>query len=185
MPDNQEQLARSQEALARVQALAREARIRIEQDRIAREAEIKAAAEIRHKEAEARLADIREQQAHQPRRVDSVNDITYTSGGMPTSARLLNKMDDGYGNTVYTAYGKGDPIVRLDEIKPLSDRILAQQASFGTLGDQDRSRIQSEFDTSNGRAEGARPYRDYLNNQALGKRFEELKAKSPGPPKPR
>lgn len=134
-----------------------------------------------------RQASQEHRRLHYPQSLGMVNDIPFTPEGRPITQniRIINKWDDGYGNIVYTAttrtsITRGNTVYP-DQFKPLSDRIAAQQTSFERLGPQEQSRLHGEFDTSNGTAESVQSYKDYLNNQALGKRFEELKA---NPPKP-
>lgn len=126
-------------------------------------------------------AQIQDRLTHRPKNLGSVNDITFDSSGriVGPNMRIL-QWDDGYGNSVYTANTVGH-IFPVNQIHPLSDRIQAQQTSFGGLEVQEQLRLRREFDSSNGTAAGIQPYKAYLDNAALGKRFEELKAHPPRP----
>lgn len=135
-----------------------------------------------------RMDQVREQQAHRPRETETAaTDIQFTPEGRPVveNIRFIHKWDDGYGNVVYTANTRseitGGHIVGPVHIQPLSTRIQAQKASFRALEVDEQSRISGEFDSLGGNAASAKPYGDYLQNEALGKRFAELKSNPPRP----
>lgn len=124
---------------------------------------------------------------HRPQDVGMVNDISFTPDGRINlqEMRLIHQWDDGFGNMVYTANSRSDisrgNIVTPDQIHTLSDRIKTQQTAFGALNPGEQSTITTEFNSSKGAAASAQPYKDHLQNEALGKRFAELKANPPRP----
>lgn len=135
----------------------------------------------------SKIASTEIRRQHRPQDVDMVNDISFASDGRvtPQETRLIHQWNDGFGNTVYTANTRSDisrgNIVTPDQIHALSDRIKTQQTAFGALDADQQSTITREFDSSKGTATSAQPYKDHLQNEALGKRFAELKANPPRP----
>lgn len=130
----------------------------------------------KRREALERLAPARERLAHMPKQLGMVNDLSPTPKGDPR-VRVILKWNDGYENVVYVVAGT----TRLSEIKPLSDRIRVQGGALNQLSPEEQSRIRGEFSSSNGAAASIQPYNDFLQNEALGKRFEELKQNPPRP----
>lgn len=124
---------------------------------------------------------------HGPKDIGMVNDISFSPDGRINlqDIRLIHQWDDGFGNTVYTANTRNDisrgNIVTPDQIHALSDRIRTQQTAFGTLDHGQQSAITAEFNSSKGTVASVQPYKDHLQNEALGKRFAELKANPPRP----
>lgn len=124
---------------------------------------------------------------HRPRDMDTVNDMSFEPDGRIKiqEMRFIHQWDDGFGNTIYTANTTSDVrsrnITTPDQIHALSDRIRAQQTAFGGLDPEQQSTITAEFSSSKGIAASAQPYKDHLQNGALGKRFAELKANPPRP----
>lgn len=93
---------------------------------------------------------------------------------------VIFEWDDGYGNRVFT-----ETFVRpktsstgFDQIKPLSDKIQIGQTAFQRLEPDMQARLQAEFNSSNGTSSSVVFYREYLQNNSLGKRFQELKQKN-------
>lgn len=124
---------------------------------------------------------------HRPQDSGMVNDISFTpDGGINLQdMRLIHQWNDGFGNTVYTANTRDDiskgNIVTPDQIHALSERIRTQQTAFGILAPEQQTTITAEFNSSKGTAASAQTYTDHLQNEALGKRFAELKANPPRP----
>ena len=148
-------------------------------------ARVNADAEDIRRRQDALEQQLREDRLHRPKDLAMVSDISSGPDGRP-NMQLLHKWDDGYGNTVYTANTRADiaarKIVTPDQIQPLSRRIQAQQASFAELGADEQTLIRTEFDSSKaGVAEGIRPYDDFLQSEALGKRFQEIQQSRPTP----
>lgn len=167
-----------------MESLREQMNVALEEERRQQEA----ALEEHKKQTQARMDQLREQQAHRPRETETAaTDIQFTPEGRPVveNIRFIHKWDDGYGNVVYTANTRseitGGRIVGPAHIQPLSTKIQAQQGSFRTLEVDEQSRIRGEFDSLGDNASSAKPYGDYLKNEVLGKKFEELKANPPRP----
>lgn len=124
---------------------------------------------------------------HRPRDIGMVNDISFSPDGRINlqDMRLIHQWDDGFGNTIYTANTRSDiqagNIVTPDQIHALSDRIKTQQTTFNALDPEQQSNINTEFNSSEGATTGAQTYKDYLQNEALARRFAELKTNPPRP----
>lgn len=124
---------------------------------------------------------------HRPQDIGMVNDISFGPDGRINmqEMRLIHQWDDGFGNIIYTANSRSDiqrgNIVTPDQIHALSDRIKTQQSAFTALDPVQQSTLNGEFDSSKGTATSIQPYKDYLQNETLGKRFAELKANPPRP----
>ncbi len=116
-----------------------------------------------------------------PSRNDGVEDIPLTAEGTPNirEGRKILEWDDGYGNTFYTVH----PLTRRDfsgdEVKSLLAQMRTEQTSFNSLDPEEQSRIRTEFGSSNGTAEGVRPYTSFLQSETLRGRFEQLKPTIP------
>lgn len=152
--------------------------IQAQQDRAHR-----ALSEARARSA-ATEAQIKDQLAHRPKDLGVVNNITFdNSGRIVGPIRMIHQWDDGYRHLVYTETretGRSLQMVTPSQIQPLSERIQAQQAVFEGLNPTEQERIQAGF-KSGDKTIDTTPYTDYLQNEALGRRFEELKQNPPRP----
>ena len=151
-------------------------------ERIRRGLEANAAAS--HQAAQAALDRSSEQLAHQPKQLDSVNDmkaLLAAAGNRESIVDVRNrttihKWDDGYGKVIYLR-----PSVRIDQVQAVSARITEQRGAFDALGVDEQTSIRTDFESSKGIAESTQPYKDHLQSEALGKRFQELKQSPPAP----
>ena len=123
-----------------------------------------------------RLASREYRELHSPKPLGQVYDISFGPAGKPTGRRIIKRYDDGYGNIIHTAIS--DTLVSYDQIPALSAKIQGQQASFGKLEVQRQSELREEFNRSNGGAQSVKLYRDYLESESLGRRFDQLKQNS-------
>lgn len=127
-------------------------------------------------------AQRRQQQEAHARMIDEV------TGGKPEPKLIGTKMDitanpiksirklDVGGNIIFTDRTSVNP----DEIHSLSAQIIEQRNTFEILEGQEQTTLQTEFESSRGVAPAVQPYKDYLQSQALGKRFTELEQGLPG-----
>lgn len=139
---------------------------------------IEEAARVRNDRQKEELKDRFE---HSPRPIETQIDIEFRQDGriVPESMRrLIRKWDDGYGNMIFTG---ADIPIDIDKIRELSIRINAQKDSFVTLPDEEKTKIQVDFDSSPGKSTTSKPYSDFLRSEALGRRFQELKDNPPNP----
>lgn len=90
----------------------------------------------------------------------------------PRNIGIILQWDDGKGNTIFTRTGLAEKPLGLEQIRTLSGKITDQKTAFDRLADQDKEKA---------RAEDAQPYRDYLQSETLGRRFQALKQQSPAP----
>lgn len=155
----------------------------------------KALVEATEREGEAGLAQfnralqaeenrLREESAHRPKELGSVTDMPFGPDGRPIvqNLRFIHQWDDGFGNTVYTTTSRGNHTgLDHDYVRSLSSLIHTQENSFKELEPQKQTTIRVENSTT---AESVQPYREYLQNEMLAKRFEELKTQ-PKPSRPR
>lgn len=139
-------------------------------------------------EARARTAateaQIKDRLAHMPKKLGSVNDITFdNSGRIVGPIRMIGQWDDGYKHLVYTETiktGGSLQMVNPSQIQPLSERIQTQQAVFEGLNPTEQERIQAGF-KSGDKTIDTTPYSAYLQNELLRRRFDELKQNPPRP----
>jgi len=127
------------------------------------------------KPAQARSDQANEEYALTPKLNDSVTDMAFDANGRPNpkDAVRIQKMEDERGNVIYLSYPIGQPTrTSLEDLRALSLRILDQRTAFEQL-DPKVSSTLSEADKE--------PFKDHLQNRALGERFAELKTNSPHP----
>lgn len=144
---------------------------------------VKVAGEAQLATSQAELDGAREDLAHQPKLMGNVIDLKLVrelalSKGLSTQEAYaqagINQFDDGYGNIIYLS-----PSVRMDQVHTVSARITEQQKSFGVLGADEQIRARTEFGSAMNTTPS--PYLDFLQSEALEKRFQELKQPRSGP----
>lgn len=68
--------------------------------------------------------------------------------------------------------------VLMDQVHAVSAKMTEQKRVFYALGIGEQTRIRTDFESPAGAAEGTWPYKDFLQSEALGRRFQELHKKS-------
>lgn len=137
-----------------------------------------------HQEAEEGLRKSQEALAHMPKHLDTVNDMNALMAAARERKNIVDvrnqttiyQWDDGRGNIVYL-----NPDVSIRQVQAVSARITEQKGAFDALGGEDQTRLKTEFDSSKGIATGTQLYKDFLQSDALGRRFQELKQSPPAP----
>lgn len=144
-------------------------------------ARIKAGIDAYGRDVQQRRDALDEESAHMSKEVGHATDVSFDASGRPNieQMRFIHQWNDGYGNIVYSVSARGKTDLVLSQVRPLSMRIQTQQSAFSGLGADEQSRIRGEFDVSKGSV--ASSYRDFLQNEALGKRFAEIKTNPPRP----
>lgn len=124
-------------------------------------------------------AKLKEEWDHFPKPIGEQRDLEFRPDGriVPESIRrVIEKWDDGYGNIIFT-----DGSVNIKGIHELSRQIGVQKNAFGVLSDEEKSRIQAEFNESKDQAKVSKPYSSYLRSETLGRKFQELEQNPPMP----
>lgn len=173
--------AREQAEVVRIQREGAADIDRIKTEGEARLAEIQARIDAHNADIARRKAALKEQLDHMPKRLDSVTDMSFGPDGRIDMEQFgrIHRNDDGYGNIVYTVSKRGSMGLSLDQIGPVGQRIQAQQTAFGELSEDQQTIVRREFDSNN--TVTTLPYQDFLQNEALGKKFDALKANPPRP----
>ena len=86
----------------------------------------------------------------------------------------IKKWDDGYGNTLFTS---GDIGIGIGQISDLSISVASQRSVFQTLGADEQAQIRTAFQSTSPTTEVTNPYKDFLESEALEKRFHQLQLK--------
>lgn len=130
-----------------------------------------------HQAAQAALDSANERVKRMPKQLDSVNDMDALMSAHKAGRNIVDvrnettiyQWDDGYGNILYLS-----PAIGMDQVHAVSSRITGQREVFGGLGVDEQSKIRAEFGLSKDSA-APKPYKDFLECEARGKRFQELK----------